>query len=833
MDNTPDKKLIHEHVIQHIDDAIANNWIKVYYQPVIRALTGQLCSAESLARWIDPELGFLAPDMFIGALEESQNIHKLDCFIVEQVCRDIHEHLISGKPTFPVSVNFSRLDFIMCDMLKVVETATSKYNVPRDFIHFEITESMIAQDEELMKDIIEKFRNRGYEIWMDDFGSGYSSLTLLQDYEFDLLKLDMHFLFTMTDKSKTIVRSTINMSKNIGIKTLCEGVETKEQIDFLYSIGCGKFQGYYFDKPQPYDDMLKTMEEKNIKIEERKWHNYYEIASISALDLEHPLEIVEYDGNSFHTLFMNDAFKRQISLNDKTTDEIDNIIFNKYSALVPKYKQFAEKAIASKSIESFYYTDMGNYYQLKVLYLAENENKYLFKAAITNISLEQNTKERDRLDSRLRELNHLHEVVLLLNYKENVIYPLLGGYIYADNLNENSDSLRQACKSFSELYIFPEDQLSFIDFMQTDVPVQRIIKDGQSFSKNVFRVKQKNGAYKWREFALVPIVGTDGTEFLFTISIIPEEVEQALNDKHSLAIARQDSKVDEQLTEYARLWYTLLNNSSHKFFWKDKDRRFRGVSKSFLDFYEIKSLDDIIGKTDEEMHWHVDDGPYQGDELDVIGNGKIVYNAPGQCIVNGVLRNIICNKLPIYENGEIIGLVGNFEDIDEEVFRIQRLMNPTKIDNLTRLMNNKYFMLTMMDYATQYADEGRNYAFILLHNVNHHRIEDTYGSNISASVLRAISDKIIDVTGQTAVASRLKEAYFGILTYLDSKEKLEKLTLKLKEHIEEINQVNGQSVTIKINTACHLRSEDGMNDEALYAKCLKDIEQIEKSSEDN
>ena len=257
------------------------------------------------------------------------------------------------------------------------------------------------------------------------------------------------------------------------------------------------------------------------------------------------------------------------------------------------------------------------------------------------------------------------------------------------------------------------------------------------------------------------------------------------------------------------------------------------MSKSFLDFYEIKSLDDIIGKTDEEMHWHVNDGPYQGDELDVIGKGKRVYNAPGQCIVNGVLRNIICNKLPIYENDEIIGLVGSFEDIDEEVFRIQKLMNPTKVDNLTRLMNNKYFMLTMMDYATQYSDEGRNYAFILLHNVNHHRIEDTYGSNISTSVLRAISDKIIDITGQTAVASRLKEAYFGILTYLDSKEKLEKLTLKLKKHIEEINQVNGQSVTIRINTACHLRREDSMNDEALYAKCLKDIEQIETSSEEN
>jgi EAL domain-containing protein (putative c-di-GMP-specific phosphodiesterase class I) len=145
MDNITDNSIIHDYVITHIDEAISNEWIKVYYQPVVRSLTGQLCSAEALARWIDPEYGLLAPGKFIGVLEECQLIYKLDCFIVQKVCQELHEHIIAGKPAFQVSINFSRLDFIKCDMLDVVEKAIEKYNIPRDYLHFEITESMIVE----------------------------------------------------------------------------------------------------------------------------------------------------------------------------------------------------------------------------------------------------------------------------------------------------------------------------------------------------------------------------------------------------------------------------------------------------------------------------------------------------------------------------------------------------------------------------------------------------------------------------------------------------------------------------------------------------------------
>ncbi len=826
-DASMEKNEIYDYVISHIDDAIANEWIKVYYQPVVRSLTRQLCGAESLARWIDPEVGFFPPDKFIGALEDSKNIHKLDCFIVEKVCKDIHYRLEKRLPAIPVSVNFSRLDFIMCDMLALIEGLMDKYDVPRDFIHIEITESMIVQDEELMTDIIGEFRNRGYEVWMDDFGSGFSSLTLLKDYEFDLLKLDMRFLSTMNDKSKAILRSTVGMAKRIGMKTLSEGVETEEQIEFLTRIGCGKLQGYYFGKPMPLQEMLDHLEKREITIEERKWRSYYETACFAVLDTENPYQILEYDGNNFTTLFMNTAYKQQIGFNFEDTKFIDSIIYNPTSPNMPKLKNFAERAIKSKSKESLYLTDKGSYLLLKAVYLTDNEGKYLFKSTISNISLDQNTNERDKLDSRLRELNSLYEVVHLVNYKENVVVPLLGGYNYVDEVSATEVPFDESTANFSEKYVYPDDRKAFNTFINLESLNARMKAEGRGFIRGTFRVKQKDGSYKWREMAILVVPGTGGNEFLFTISLVSPYIAKALDEVVYSTNYVEAKETDAVTREYALLWENLLNISLTKMFWKDRDRRFRGVSRSFLEFYEIKSLDDIIGKNDEEMHWHVDDGPYQGDELDVIGKGKVVFNARGQCIVNGVVHNIICNKMPIYDKGEIVGLLGSFADVDQELYRVQKLLNPSRLDNITRLMNSKCFMETMIDYAIQFNDSGKKYGLIMLHNASHQRIEEAFGSKFSSKVLREIGEKIIDVIGQRGVAARVKEAYFAVLIYIDSAEKLKALATELKEHIEEINRVGGNSVTIKMTTIYHMRTDEGITDESIYSQTLKEIQKKE------
>ena len=275
--------MLHNYVVNHIDDAITNGYIKVYYQPVVRTITGTFCGMEALARWIDPEQGFLNPGEFIGALEESKQIHKLDSHVIELVCREMRDQLDQGNPVVPVSFNLSRLDFTGCDIFEVVEGILERYKIERDYIRVEITESIMASDSYIQHEI-ERFRLVGYEVWMDDFGSGYSSLNTLKDYKFDELKIDMAFLSNFNEVSRTIISSMVRMAKSLGLKTLAEGVETKEQMEFLKSIGCEKVQGYYYGKPQPLKATMEHMETSGIVIEDSNTRAVY--SKIGRLDYQ-------------------------------------------------------------------------------------------------------------------------------------------------------------------------------------------------------------------------------------------------------------------------------------------------------------------------------------------------------------------------------------------------------------------------------------------------------------------------------------------------------------------------------------------------------------------
>ncbi len=252
-----DKFKLSQYVVNNIDVAILAGYIKVYYQPVVSTKTGGICGLEALARWQDPEYGLLPPGKFIETLEEYRQIHKLDMFIVEQVCKDMRESVDAGRPVVPVSLNFSRLDFELCDMTGHLDLMQQKYGIDKHFLEVEITESALTDTQDFLRTNMDALRELGYNLWLDDFGSGYSSLNVLKDYHFDVLKIDMMFLvgFGDNENTKTIIKVIVDMTKQLGIISLCEGVETKEQYDFLASIGCDRTQGYYFSKPSPKDDL--------------------------------------------------------------------------------------------------------------------------------------------------------------------------------------------------------------------------------------------------------------------------------------------------------------------------------------------------------------------------------------------------------------------------------------------------------------------------------------------------------------------------------------------------------------------------------------------------
>jgi len=244
-----------QHVINNVKRAVAEGWIKVYYQPVVRCAdgSGELYGYEALARWDDPEFGLLPPFAFIETLEEVREIDKLDRCIIEQVCRDLRAELDAGKDVVPVSLNFSRLDFELYDVPAFLGEMSAKYDVPSSLLDVEITESALTSQLRELQNNMDTLRNERFSLWLDDFGSGYSSLNVLKDFQFNVLKIDMAFLRGFEDnaKARPILKAIVDLAHGLGMVTLCEGVETREQFEFLASIGCDRAQGYHFGKPDP------------------------------------------------------------------------------------------------------------------------------------------------------------------------------------------------------------------------------------------------------------------------------------------------------------------------------------------------------------------------------------------------------------------------------------------------------------------------------------------------------------------------------------------------------------------------------------------------------
>lgn len=247
-----------------LQEGIAKEQFKVYYQPVIDTKTGKIASAEALIRWIHPDKGFISPALFIPALEENGHISELDFYVLKKVWQFINDRCENNKFVVPISVNLSWMDFydeIMMEKL-LKEMDRFRENGREHMARFEITETSYAAIRENRSGILESLRIKNAKILLDDFGSGFSSFGMLQDYDFDILKIDMSFIRKIGEnpKTKSIVHSIIGMAHEIGIKTVAEGVETEEQVSFLRQSGCDYIQGYYYSKPLPEEEFVEFLE---------------------------------------------------------------------------------------------------------------------------------------------------------------------------------------------------------------------------------------------------------------------------------------------------------------------------------------------------------------------------------------------------------------------------------------------------------------------------------------------------------------------------------------------------------------------------------------------
>ena len=247
---------------QAFEKAIAQREFLVYYQPIVKADTGEVVSAEALIRWDHPERGLLSPGLFVPRLEEKGRVSQLDRYVAEEIFRLLCTQAKLGKRNVPVSLNLSWIDFYDERFISWLIERLDDCRRQGIRTRIEITETSYMAISQDKKQLVNELRARGAELLMDDFGSGYSSFSVLQNYSFDILKIDMSLIRQITTNAKTrcILCSLIKMAHELGMRLVAEGVETEEQLAFLRECGCDYIQGYYFYKPMPEDEFLKLID---------------------------------------------------------------------------------------------------------------------------------------------------------------------------------------------------------------------------------------------------------------------------------------------------------------------------------------------------------------------------------------------------------------------------------------------------------------------------------------------------------------------------------------------------------------------------------------------
>lgn len=328
-DTLGDTMVQRSQVLDRFGKALRMGYIQPFYQPIIRSTSNAVCEFEILARWVEEDGRVVSPGSFIPALENAHLIHLLDLHILEEVCKNFRRFREAGYALCPVSINFSRLDFGACDLVERIVGTLDRYELSHDLVRVEITESAFAEDTDEIKDALDAFHANGLQVWMDDFGSGYSALNVLREYDFDLVKFDMIFLRGLDpssagDPSAVMLTSLASMAKELGLQTLIEGVEREEDLRFLRSIGFDKVQGYVFGRPLPFSDICALLDDATYVVEDPSRRGYYDkVCSVNIMRPEagsdllgasegRPAAVLECDAGTVRYLMCNASYLRQL-----------------------------------------------------------------------------------------------------------------------------------------------------------------------------------------------------------------------------------------------------------------------------------------------------------------------------------------------------------------------------------------------------------------------------------------------------------------------------------------------------------------------------------------
>ena len=493
---------LRQYVIDNFENAFKQRYFKVYYQKEVRSITRKVCGYEALARWLDPKYGIISPAVFIEVLESVHLIHRLDIYMIDQVCSDIRDDIDSGYEVEPISVNLSRLDFELCDIMSEIDKCRERYDIPKKLLHIEVTESAIAVGSDFLGKHIKKFRDAGYEVWMDDFGAGYSSFNNLKDYDFDVVKIDMGFLreFETNQKSRIILASIVHMAKELGIPTLAEGVDTEEQYEFLLKIGCEKMQGYLFGKPKPVSEFVRNVDCSSETCEEFEYSSYYDdIGTVNFLNstplrpkkmeimIKLPIAIAELCEDKVSFIYANEAymeFIREMGASD--IEEANRIVHSSEvedTRGLSKILKMAEGSYNQRSEADLVLN--GNVVNTKVRFLSRHGDKAAFALVSRNITAEKSAHTMDDYSTLVMHLMNLYNRIDVFDEDGNIENVFINGNQKAITDVERRTAI--AIEVYSNMHIAEPERERFKAFFDMNTVHDRISKSGQQYLVDYYK----------------------------------------------------------------------------------------------------------------------------------------------------------------------------------------------------------------------------------------------------------------------------------------------------------------------------------------------------------
>ncbi|MGN0955308.1 EAL domain-containing protein [Dialister sp.] len=804
------------YVLREFDRALKRGYIHVFYQPVVRTLTGKICSMEALARWEDPERGMIMPSAFIPVLERQRLVYRLDAYVIERTARLYRKLKKKKEILIPVSVNLSRVDFDVMDPFAFVESVVARYQLSRQLFRIEVTESALTTDGDKLKAELQRFQNAGYQCWLDDFGSGQSSLNVLKDFPLDELKIDMAFLRHFNEKSCEILESIVFMAKKLSIHTLAEGVETKEQAEILRRMGCEKIQGWYYGKPLPYEDMMEKSRAGGLLPEMPLEELVMEKAGLVNVMEDRPVALFMDDGENFTILQENASFRREVHSVVKEPKILNegNVISHHVSAY-ENLRPLLESSLSDRKEKSMIYVKNGQLIRGTMKILAGSGGLYTGRAGFYNMTVQEKTSRIHDLDAMYRSLAKTYDSIYCYRQEKRMLE------VVTTSMSSMEPgrflTLKESLRILDRIH--PDDRKDFLAFIRTKNLDREISLSPQSMAAGVFRIIGNDGGYRWKEVDALFRNRQETGDVIYGIKdATMEQVAPVFRKKLLSWYADSHSTLQHKIKDWqmkGELLEALKQSADFKFFWKDRNRRFLGASRAFLSYYGLAGESDILGKTDEDIGWHVDNSDFRREEKNVLEKGRISRNVLGRCIIHGKIHLIRATKIPYYEGNCIAGLLGWFVDLEADKTELERNSLASITDPETGFLNLKGLAISGKQYEDAYYDHGEDFEGILLDIPEIETFGKVYGPACRKDLLAQVSEEIREAFPQKEVLGRVSLTSFLVLMKAEDRKETGKRMDALANVLHKTHSARGCSCTPYLTYTSAYGSETGSIDEML------------------